>query len=538
MPDQTFNANDYVPNVPVDDAKLDYGIYLARVIGHFEPNYMGILDVQLIKPSGNTSGQTVQAKMLTPFYGVTGEQFVTETDDYNNTQKSYGMWMCPPDVGTIVVVIFINGNTADPYWIGCVPQENMNFMLPGLAATEFTVEGTYPRAPVAEYNRVANGTNIPDATKVKKATHPLATALNNQGLIGDDIRGITTSSARREIPSMVFGISTPGPIDKQPGSKKGSVGKDGKQANNVPVSRLGGTTFVMDDGDDKYIRKQPAGPSFDASGNIIPPGPPDYEAIEYLSKDATPTGNVTIPHNELFRIRTRTGHQILLHNSEDLIYIGNAAGTSWIEMSGNGKIDIFAGDSISVHTGADLNFYADRDINMEAGRNINLKSTTRTQVESLGDFNFLIGGNYKVSVSGDYINVLKNLNVTTSASINLTSLNTNLYSSNNILMTATTIGENGPPAATAVATAPTVLSVFDNFYNSSGGKITSIMKRIPNHEPWPQHENLDPTAMTPAITDREVTGNITFTADGQSGQLVPKFFNKFTATKDTFRKGA
>ena len=48
------------------------------------------------------------------------------------------------------------------------------------------------------------------------------------------------------------------------------------------------------------------------------------------------------PFNELVRLRTRTGHQILMHNSEDLIYIGNAKGTTWIEMTANGKIDIFA----------------------------------------------------------------------------------------------------------------------------------------------------------------------------------------------------
>ena len=32
-------------------------------------------------------------------------------------------------------------------------------------------------------------------------------------------------------------------------------------------------------------------------------------------------GKRELPHNELFRVRTRTGHQILLHNTEDLIYI-------------------------------------------------------------------------------------------------------------------------------------------------------------------------------------------------------------------------
>ena len=76
--------------------------------------------------------------------------------------------------------------------------------------------------------------------------------------------------------------------------------------------------------------------------------------------------DVGVPHNELFRIRTRTGHQILLHNSEDLVYIANANGTAWIEMTANGKIDFFAEDSVSVHSKGDFNFKTDRDFNFQA----------------------------------------------------------------------------------------------------------------------------------------------------------------------------
>mgnify|MGYP004173768169 CR=1 FL=1 len=42
--------------------------------------------------------------------------------------------------------------------------------------------------------------------------------LIDQGLANDNVRGNTTSSARRESPSQVFGISTPGPLDKTSGA--------------------------------------------------------------------------------------------------------------------------------------------------------------------------------------------------------------------------------------------------------------------------------------------------------------------------------
>ena len=74
-------------------------------------------------------------------------------------------------------------------------------------------------------------------------------------------------------------------------------------------------------------------------------------------------------------MRTRTGHQILLHNTEDLIYIGNSRGTAWIELTSDGKIDIFAEDSISMHTKNDFNLTADRNFTIEAGANLSLKAS-------------------------------------------------------------------------------------------------------------------------------------------------------------------
>jgi hypothetical protein len=265
--------------------------------------------------------------------------------------------------------------------------------------------------PVAEINRRANAVNQSQKIDdIKKPVHPIADRFLEQGLLEDDIRGITTSSARREAPSLVFGISTPGPLDRRDGAKKARIGVLQKQTeNHVPVSRLGGSQFVMDDGDDRYQRKQSA-------GNL------GLKDQPYVDTETGKKGDPTIPYSEHIRLRTRTGHQILLHNSEDLIYIGNAKGTVWIELTSNGKIDIYSKDSISVHTENDINFKADRDINIEAGRNINIKTTAeyqdaetlhadkkiidkngsesgRIQIESAFNFNLLIGANGKIQTN-------------------------------------------------------------------------------------------------------------------------------------------
>ena len=139
------------------------------------------------------------------------------------------MWMIPPDYGSTVIVIFIEGDPRYGYWIGCVPDENMNFMVPGLASTSTTNEKSNDvRKPTAEYNKNIESNvvaNAADPTLTPKPVHPISNVFEKQGLLSDDIRGITTSSARRETPSSVFGISTPGPLDKNINAKRGKIDK-------------------------------------------------------------------------------------------------------------------------------------------------------------------------------------------------------------------------------------------------------------------------------------------------------------------------
>jgi len=378
-----MSNNDY--REPIGQPSQYEGPVWAKVVSNVDPTYMGGLEVQILREVGNdddVSGQVIPVKYLSPFFGSTARKFVTEIEDYNNTQKSFGMWMVPPEVNSIVVCIFINGDYRKGYWIGCVLEENMNFAVPGHAATKYNVDGREERVPVAEYNKVVRG-STQDPTKILKVESPFSKTLDDQGLLRDDVRGITTSSARRETPSTVFGISTPGPVDKRSGAKRGKIGKLEHQIPNAFVSRLGGSSFVMDDGDDKFLRKK--SPS---------KGPPEYAKVELKETD----GDVTRPHNELVRIRTRTGHQILLHNSEDLIYIGNARGTAWIELTSDGKIDIFADDSINIRTKQDLNLYCDRDFNLEVGRNFNTKVKGEMHTNVLQDQINVVEGDQKIEI--------------------------------------------------------------------------------------------------------------------------------------------
>ena len=517
------------------------GPYLAKIISHLDPTFMGGLEVTLLRPDGNSigdGGQTYGVRYASPFAGQTAFEFQGyNVDDFNDTQKSYGFWFVPPDVGNTVLVFFIEGDPSQGYWMGCVPDKFSNHMVPGIAASRSVAfaEGEEEKydtgfVPVAEANRRANSQEEGTAIdKIKRAVHPIADHFLEEGLLEDDVRGVTYSTSRRNVPSSVYGISTPGPLDRRPGAKKTFIGKSDSQSPvPVPVSRLGGSQFVMDDGDDRYQRRTTAGEG-------------GYDYADTLDGDA---GEPTIPSDEYIRLRTRTGHQLLLHTSEDLIYIGNSKGTSWIEMTSDGKIDIFAEDSISIHTKQDFNFYADRDINMEAGRNFNLKVAERHQTEIGMDKICIVNGNVAIQVDGtqdetivgphtqsfvstwdvtvgDQTNMTigGGLDLNTSGDNNLTSGGDMNINAANTTISGGNINLNGPDAAEAgpatPATPPEPLPVFENVvidpaqaewisdrYNTLT-PLESIMKRIPMHEPWPAHENLDPLSVKPDMTDRE-----------------------------------
>ena len=484
------------------------GPFLAEVTNHLDPTYMGGLEVALIKGlpgSTQVQGETYPVRYLSPFAGNTSVRYEgTNSSDFNDVQKSYGFWAIPPDIGSTVMVIFIDGDPNQGYWFGCVSDVFQNHMVPGIAASKRVAITEEQRRkygtdylPVAEFHKGSKKLENPNPERFDKPVHPFADRLVQQGLLLDTIRGVTSSSARRELPSHVFGISTPGPLDTSPGAKTGKLGYEGnKQA---PVSRLGGSTFVMDDGD--------------VNGQ-----------------------------NELVRIRTRTGHQILLHNSQDLVYIANSKGTAWIELTSAGKIDIFATDSVSIHTENDFNFRADRDINLEAGRNIHVRAGKNMET-NIGGYNYLlveedqkiavrgahhetvghtanitVGSNYELE-SGALLNLAAQgaLSVAAEGNINIgTGGVLNLGANNNVLVSGSNIHLNGPSAAApniaSSADVPPPLTIYSlpdkqvpygwsdaKFYNT--GTIKTIMQRVPTHEPWPQHENIDPPKFAAAATD-------------------------------------
>jgi hypothetical protein len=334
---------------------INPGPYIAIVKDNVDPTRMG--RVRVVVPSLNTSREPYDSELITveylpPFYGAKSPESVNETDitNYTNSQHAYGMWMVPPDIDTRVLVIFVEGRISQGYWIGCVQEPFVNHMVPGIASSTETYSPTIggdgdagldkkalygtDTVPAGEVNRgIFDSASAAGFDKLKKPIHPFANTLRDQGLIQDNIRGNTTSSARRETPSNVFGISTPGPIDQRY-PKVDSLGPKDKRKK-TKTTRKAGHTFVMDDGD--------------AQGQ-----------------------------NQLIRLRTSSGHQLLMHDTAGVMYLANADGTVWMEFSNNGMVDVYAQTGYNLRSGADINFHAEGNINMYANKNIKIKANEST----------------------------------------------------------------------------------------------------------------------------------------------------------------
>ena len=362
------------------------GLYVGIVKENRDPTRMGRLGVVIPSLDGAENvnkGKLILCDYLPPFYGAKSPNAVNTTNvtDYADSQHSYGMWMVPPDIDTKVLVCFAEGKETQGYWIGCIQEPFVNHMVPGIASSEDTFtpladtggydeagtgtasskEGTYgsTNLPAGEVNRgIWKNSSSQGFDRLKKPIHPFAKTLRDQGLVQDNIRGNTTSSARRESPSNVFGISTPGPIDQR-SSKTDKLGPtDDKR--NVKTTRKPGHTFVMDDGD-------------------------------------------TQGQNQLIRLRTGSGHQLLMHDTAGVIYLANADGTVWMEFSNNGVVDVYAQTGYNLRSGADINFHAEGNINMYANKNIKIKANEETGGVSLDGANLYHYASENVRIEGNYI---------------------------------------------------------------------------------------------------------------------------------------
>ncbi len=127
-------------------------------------------------------------------------------------------------------------------------------------------------------------------------------------------------------------------------------------------------------------------------------------------------------NNEFIRIRTRSGTQVLVHESSGYVYINSKLGRSWVQIGDDG-IDMYSADSISLSSDADINLSSKGTTNIDATGGLNItagniaakstgpinlvggeflvKSLNDIFFKAVGDFGIETGGQYGVNAEGD-----------------------------------------------------------------------------------------------------------------------------------------
>ena len=337
------------------------GPYIAEVMNNIDPTRSGRIQVYIEKfgkldKDDSTGWRTLS--YLSPFYGLTehsGSNNDIGTDPGNS--HSYGMWFTPPDLGIRVLCFFVNGDPNYGYYIGCVPIPGLTHMVPGIAGSRIENDTEDPADDPIWPTTEINDENIeisedPQFYNREKPIHSsIKATMDQQGVVNDTIRGPISSSSQRESPSNAYGITTPGRPVFNAGKdawddtiKEGLLNGTFTTDDLKVISRRGGHSFVMDDGD--------------LEGN-----------------------------NQLIRIRTSKGHQITMSDDGDSFYISHANGQTWIELGKEGTVDVYSTNSVNVRTEGSINLHADDDINMYAGRSVNIKGETSINAESPLDIN-------------------------------------------------------------------------------------------------------------------------------------------------------
>ncbi len=442
--------------------RSDNGPYIGVVMDNRDPTRSGRVDVWLKTHAGDkedpANWRTVS--YLSPFYGSTPFKYNDKTESkFDQNGHTYGMWFTSPDLGVEVLCFFVDGNPNSGYYVGYVPQIQMNHMIPATGArttstkspTQTSALADAEQLPVVEMSQSTENHNNADFYNVDKPVHSvLAGQLWQQGTLTDKVRGPIGTSVQRESPSYAYGVNTPGRPVYSGGftenNSKDAVAAGEMNADNTKVeARRGGHSFVMDDGD--------------LEGNDV-----------------------------LMRLRTATGHQITMSDDGGCIYVQHANGMTWFELGNDGTIDLYAMNSINLRTQGELNFHADNNINFFSGKSINMFATENIKLEADKEFDVI--GKQKVGLYSEAKVLVKSDGILSTDSAQ----NTTILAGGNLIETGALIQFNTTTADSVQAPefiTPTSLPDASQSgatgWKSAPGALKSIVTRAPTHEPYPEH---------------------------------------------------
>lgn len=397
------------------------GVYMGLVRRNFDPQRMGRLQVWVSDFGPDESDYWMTVSYASPFAGASPVRDTKRDGQHmDDSQTTYGFWATPPDIDNQVLCCFLDGDIANGFWFSCIYPQNMNHMIPGIGSdisTDTAMNGQFSIGPpVVEYNKY-DSANAP------------ATAT------GTSV--VTSAGAREQVKRPVF---TPlaEALLRQGLAHDIKRGVSNTSARRESPSRAHG--FLT-----------PRGHSWQIDDGAVPEGGGE-------------------PEQEFIRLRTRSGVQLLINETDGFIYMITKGGKAWVEISDDG-IDMYSGESISLN--------ADKDINLHAGGKIGIHGTQSIELASAF---------YSSFTSGD-TNIVSNANIYADATQDV-----GLKSSRDIAFDAVRdVSENAGRNIMAGACgfiSRSAQMILDNSGTHAPVDVPhahfsrNVITRLPTHEPW------------------------------------------------------
>ena len=429
------------------------GIVTGTVKANVHGAHMGVIKIWVptfsTNPDDKSQWRTV--RYCTPYYSRVDNQGVGDT--YFGTKVTSGIVTPPPDIGTKVLAFFPEGRNAEGYYFACVPDTFMLQSVPEASASNGQASGEFNDNPQGSHSSKK-------ITNWKKQTRPVDYFTQDQlvrsGLSADTVRGLSTSSYMRESPSELIGISSKG-------RRVTTDGQDFTLTYNTQIKDPNTT--------DKTILNGLLGPTARRKGHSV----------------TLDDGDIDGNSNQI-RLRTSTGHQILLNDTEGVVYVGNADGTAWIELSNTGTMDVYAQDSINFRT-KNLNFHADENIKFHSKGYTQLVSETNMHVEGKQQLAFTSKG--EAGITGE-----KGLHLNSNSEMFISSTSSSYINSGGIMaINGSLILLQGPKTKAKSAKNVNELQKEDTTFIEDIGEyildeeqmVTTTADRIVTHEPFPYH---------------------------------------------------
>jgi len=358
-------------------------IMRAEVVNTNDPDQMGRIQVHIVssysdKNLKNEFNFFAWASYASPFGGMDktgtsgpgsiGQSKNTPYGDASTGGVAYGMWGIPK-VGAHVLVCSINNDPNNLFWFACIyPDSTPHTMPHGRYSTRTPTGDTGPDGPL---------------TSAEQPIEPLYTNLHKAfrgskdyewRTRGADYQVSGISAERQQDNGKVTGTESEIHDTEQQTlieDNNNTLGQDLKYRQGYSLSRSDPTKTT----DDKFHVDRYMDTDNNLESSVLSFTTPGFNAISLDDR----------PENNRIRLRSSTGHQIIMDDTNERIYVSTSEGRNWIEMDADGHIYVYSQESISLRAEGDLNFTAGKSIRMTAATGIHVESQDEIRLHATKD---------------------------------------------------------------------------------------------------------------------------------------------------------